>query len=159
MEWAVLSRLNLINGTTRQQERGNVVREREGEKKRQGQFTLRRLTIPAATSFLGRQTNMPHTFKTSCAAVSATRMTEHDIGAVHTDSQRECILRKMWIRDLEESPELIIVHSRDPPIRILRHQSCIKTQRTLNQLSVAYDDELQNTHVTYLLGSNVSLNI
>lgn len=95
MEWAVLSRLNLINGTTRQQERGNVVREREGEKKRQGQFTLRRLTIPAATSFLGRQTNMPHTFKTSCAAVSATRMTEHDIGAVHTDSQRECILRKM----------------------------------------------------------------
>lgn len=93
----MLSRLNLINGTTRQQERGNVARERERGKKKEdrGQFTLRRLTIPAATSFLGRQTNMPHTFKTSCADASAARMSEHDVGGAHTDSQRECILRKM----------------------------------------------------------------
>lgn len=61
LERVALSRLNLINGTTRQQERGNVARE----EKRQGQFTLRRLTVPAASSFLGWQTNMSHASKHS----------------------------------------------------------------------------------------------
>lgn len=79
----MLSRVNLINGTTRQQERGNVAR---GEKKeRQGQFTLRRLTIPAATSFPGRQNKNASYFKTFSAAVSATWMTER-VKAAHTDS-------------------------------------------------------------------------
>lgn len=49
LERVALGRLNLINGTTRQLERGNAARE----EKRQGQFTLRRLTVPAASSFLG----------------------------------------------------------------------------------------------------------
>lgn len=53
-KWVVLSRANLINGTTRQQERGNVASE--GKKARQGQFTLRRLTIRAVASF-SRATN------------------------------------------------------------------------------------------------------
>lgn len=58
----------------------------EEKKKRQGQFTLRRLTIPAATSFPGRHIKHASYFKTSSAAVSATWMTER-VKAAHTDSQ------------------------------------------------------------------------
>lgn len=47
MERAELRGVNLINGTTQQQERGNVARSVGGGG--QGHFTLRRLTIPAAS--------------------------------------------------------------------------------------------------------------
>lgn len=60
--------------------------EKKRKKKRQGQFTLRRLTIPAATSFPGRQIKRASYFKTFSAAVSATWMTER-VKAAHTDSQ------------------------------------------------------------------------
>lgn len=57
----------------------------ERKKRRQGQFTLGRLTIPAATSFAGRQNENASYFKTFSAAVSATWMTER-VKAAHTDS-------------------------------------------------------------------------
>lgn len=66
-----------------------VWREAEGKKeekkKGQGQFTSRRLTIPAATSFPGRQNKHASDFRASSAAVSATWMTER-VKAAHTDS-------------------------------------------------------------------------
>lgn len=64
-----------------------VWREAEGktEKKGQGQFTSRRLTIPAATSFPGRQNKHASDFRASSAAVSATWMTER-VRDAHTES-------------------------------------------------------------------------
>lgn len=51
MERVELRGVNLINGTTQQQERGNVARSvgGRGGGGGQGHFTLRRLTIPAAS--------------------------------------------------------------------------------------------------------------
>lgn len=97
MEWVALSGLNLINGTTHDNKKEAMWRE-------QGQFALRRLTIPAATSFLGRQTKHASCFRTSTAAVSAARMTEQEVTAARTDLKRACILGKYIAWRLQHGP-------------------------------------------------------
>lgn len=93
MQWDVLSRVNLINGTTRQQERGNVTTERE--KKKMGAIYLKAINHFRCHFFSWVTNKHASYFKLKfSAAVSATWMSEHDVKAVRTDLQYESSLRK-----------------------------------------------------------------
>lgn len=64
------------------------------ERKKTGAIYLKAINRSCCHFFSWATHKHASYFKTFSAAVPATRMTEHDVKAAHTDSSRESIIRK-----------------------------------------------------------------